>query len=225
MSVAPPVGMRTFNLAVALSALLGGSALAGGGPAAYQPARVVRPPRSQPAGAPRASSRTVASSELSQRARSIASGLESTIRHVYDTPAFELLPTGAARLSLIRYPDVVDYTNGKHAIYKVSDLPQDGLIDLVALMPVSGHVGSTPQDKLATAEHYAKTNVYNMMIEHPDGSVENIDGIRSQGMVTPHELQLKLQPGSTIIRFTPAGTSYHGYLNGRTIELQLDAPK
>jgi hypothetical protein len=190
------------------------SALAARPPLA--PARIVRSRVSEA----RTLSRTIDHQELTPQQRGHAQMLEAQVKSWADTPAWALVPTqGHVQFHPVQYPDVVNYTNGKVAIMRVSGLGKSNVLDLVGLMPVSGHVGSTREEKLARAAEYARTNKYRIEVEHPDGQVEHIQPIDSTGFVTPHELQIHLQTGKTIVRFTPTATMVEGYLNGRTIEL------
>ena len=154
---------------------------------------------------------------LSQRAQGLVSStrrsMESDIRQGA-TPFLEIIPkSDGIRMTQTQYPD---YHSGRTANYKVTNLP-GGQLDLVTLLPVSGHVGWTE------AQSYAKSNKYNLAVTHADGTVERVNSIASQGFVTPHDLSLKLKPGKTTIQFWPDGSGgVYGYVAGRQIELHWD---
>ncbi len=148
-----------------------------------------------------------------------------------DTPPLELMPmqsTVKLRVPKGHKPDFENYTAaGKHTIYNVSGVGKDGIVPFFALMPASGHVNETVAGKYLTkndtARYYAKTNVYNIEVEHPDGRIEYIDGIKAGGaLVKAHELNIKLTAGSTFVRFYPTATGIGGYYNGRVVELRWD---
>jgi hypothetical protein len=172
----------------------------------------------------RTQSRTIEAHELDSVATQKLRTTEGLIHSWHDTPGWKLVSSRqGVTLQKLRAGDYDNYwVAGKHPLYKVSGLGAGQSLDLVALMPVSGHVGGSDAQKLATAQHYAATNTYRIEVRHPDGQVEFIEHVQSKALVTPHELSVRLQPGNTIFRFTPEATSVEGYLNGRMIEVQWD---
>jgi len=147
-----------------------------------------------------------------------------------DTPGWSLKPSPSTKMQMtqVRGQDFEHETstNG-HPVFKVSNLPKNGIARLEGLIPVSGHVrvndGGKYLSKNETSQLFAKTNKYNLVITHPDGKREMIDGVSSTGLVTGVALAVKLQKGATKVQFYPQGSAgISGYGNGRTIELQYD---
>ena len=104
------------------------------------------------------------------------------------------------------------YKNGITAAHSVSGLPASGELNLTGLLPVSAHTGQ--------AQQFAKSNVYNVIITHADGTTQNLGKIKSTGLVTEHGMKLNLKPGKTIVQFWPDGSGgVGGYKAGREIEL------
>jgi len=99
--------------------------------------------------------------------------------------------------------------------FDVSNLGASGVLDVTALLPVSAHTGQ--------AEQFAKTNQYNIVIRHADGTVENLAKTPSSGLVTEKTLSIQLKPGRTLLQFWADGSGgVGGYRAGREIELNWD---
>ncbi len=99
--------------------------------------------------------------------------------------------------------------------FDVSNLGASGVLDVTALLPVSAHTGQ--------AEQFAKTNQYNMVIRHADGTVETLAKTPSTGLVTEKTLSIHLKPGRTLLQFWAEGSGgVGGYRAGREIELNWD---
>lgn len=147
---------------------------------------------------------------VQREVRTKASLMEATIRR-NATPPVEIVGSSpGARLTQTRTPI---YKKGQTAAFDVSGVP-DGHLSLTALLPVSGHVG------FAEAQRYAQSNVYNIKITHPDGSVETLARVKATGFVTEAPIDLKLKPGKTIIQAWADGSAgVGGYRAGREIEL------
>jgi len=145
-----------------------------------------------------------------------------------DTPGWALAPASgtAGKLTYIRGQDFAhESSKDGHPAMEVTNLPKGGILRLHGLIPVSGHVRANEKGKLLskneTAELFGKTNRYNIIVTHPDGKVEEIKEIVSQGLVTGVALAIQLQKGKTLVQFYPKGSYGVGaYSNGRTIELR-----
>lgn len=147
-----------------------------------------------------------------------------------DTPGWSLMPVRGSKMKMtqVRGQDYEHETSTDgHPVWKISNLGKTGIARLDGLIPVSGHVRVNNDGKYLskneTAELFAKTNKYNLVVTRPDGKRETIDGVSSTGLVTGVALALKLQKGATQVQFYPQGSAgISGYGNGRTIELQYD---
>jgi hypothetical protein len=128
------------------------------------------------------------------------------------TPFLEIVPARAGvRMRQTSWPN---YKTGEIARFEVSGLDKSGKLDLVALLPVSGHVGR------AEADRYAKSNQYNLVVTHADGTRQALPKVASTGYVTQKDLGLSLKPGKTSIEFWADGSAgVGGYVAGRRIEL------
>jgi hypothetical protein len=189
--------MRRSALALSLAMLLGGAVSAA---------------RTQPTTARRGQA-AQASRGLSARARadiaSLRRGMERDIRDDA-TPPFEIVPR-SDRVRL-HQTQIADYDKGTIAKYRISGLGAGGRLSLVTLLPVSGHTGQW--------QTFARTNRYNLTIEHADGKTHSLHNIRSTGLVTLRELSLRLRRGKTTLQFWPDGSGgVYGYQAGREIEL------
>jgi hypothetical protein len=141
--------------------------------------------------------------------------MESFIRGIKDTPPMALI--NASPHAQVTQSAYFDYYGGVTAKYRVTGLGAGGQLDLVALLPVSGHVG------LQAAENYARTNQYNVVITHADGTRQTLPKVAATGFVTEHALSLNLKPGKTIVQFWPDGSGgVGGYQTGREIEFHWD---
>jgi hypothetical protein len=140
-----------------------------------------------------------------------ASGMESIIK-AGATPAFVVLPkTPGVNL---RQTQAANYGAGTHAVLHVENLPAGASLDLLSLLPVSGHVG------LANATNYARTNQYNLVVVEPGGQQTALPKVPTTGFVTQKDLSLSLKPGMTRLLFWPDGSGgVGGYPQGRTIDL------
>lgn len=137
------------------------------------------------------------------------SSMESSIM-AKATPPFALVPSGGATMTQTRS---AHYKENRTAAFNVSGA-KGGKLSLTALLPVSGHVG------VSQAQGYAKSNQYNLVIKHGDGSVERLPKVKSTGLVTEKPLNLQLKPGKTTIQFWADGSAgVGGYKAGREIEL------
>ncbi len=140
-------------------------------------------------------------------------------------------PRSKARLTSVRGQDFEhESTPNGHPAFTVSNLPKSGVLSLQGLLPVSGHVRTHHEGKYLTknetSDLFAKTNRYDVSVIHPDGTGEHIRDIPSQGLVTGVALGIKLQKGTTFVKFAPQGSfGVGGYSNGRTVELQYDGTK
>jgi hypothetical protein len=182
-------------------------------------------------------------SHLSGSVRNLESGImrwndpHFDPQHAGSTPAFEIHPVGATRITLVKGIDYSkQYQIEGRAIYKVSGLGPDNKLSITALMPVSGHVGNGParvagekfgqwdilSDKNATAVRYAKTNRYNILVTHVEtGQQQQLSNIESTGLVTAHQLDIDMsEKGTYRVQFWPQGSAMvGGYTAGRTIDL------
>ncbi len=134
------------------------------------------------------------------------------IRTDEDTPEMEFVHlTDGAAFAQTQTPD---YDRGRPAKYVVTGLAATGKLDLVTLLPVSGHNG------WADAQQYAKANRYNVVVTSADGRRTGRAGIAAQGLITEHPVALELKRGTTVIEFWADGSGgVGGYVSGRRIEL------
>jgi len=148
---------------------------------------------------------------VQQAAAQHASNMEVIIRGGA-TPAFVVLPkTPGVNL---QQTQAANYGAGTHTVHQVQNLPRGANLDLLALLPVSGHVG------LANAMRYASTNRYNLTIVEPNGQQTMLPKIATTGFVTQKDLSIALKPGTTRLLFWPDGSGgVSGYPQGRTIDL------
>jgi hypothetical protein len=203
------------------------------GVAGAEPAATWKPARQLSGGAQRTQSRVVKPSELSGQALAAHQSIQGAVQSWGDTPNFQIALTQPhLRLRTLQHPTIADppaqpnyATPGMHAKLQIDGAKAGEEIELVVVMPVSGH-HNLPKDT------YARTNRYDIWLKHPDGAHEMIEDVATpfvsqplEGYATPHLLKVKLQPGSTMLTFAPRGSAgVGGYMNGRTIEL-VHAPE
>ena len=133
------------------------------------------------------------------------------------TPFLNVVPLSASvEMKLTREGD---YDTGEWQTYQVHQITSDGVLHVKALLPVSAHTGE--------AEKFAKTNRYNMVIEHADGTTETLPQVRSTGLITERDLAVKLTAGSTKLMFWPDDprSSVGGYAAGRVVEFVYGGKK
>ncbi len=119
--------------------------------------------------------------------------------------------------------EFANYHAERTSKFRVTGLDATGHLDLTVLFPASGHVGSNATEKLENARTFARDNVYDVMIVHPNGRTENLPSVHSTGFVTPHDLSLHIERGVTIVRMWAQGSfEVGGFKAGREIELHWD---
>lgn len=130
-----------------------------------------------------------------------------------DTPAFEIVSHGAELREETRGSGTLSLVAAEHkaAVYKVkaADL-SNGKLKTTLLLPVSGHVG------LVEAQKYARSNVFEVKV---NGKLTKIP---ARGFVTDHEMELELKPGRNTITAEPYTNSLGGYVEGRTIFIDVE---
>lgn len=98
--------------------------------------------------------------------------------------------------------------------YTISKLDKSGKLDMMMLIPTSGHTG------LANAQKWAVQSKYNIRIIHADGSVQNLGKIQSVDLVTQHGMSINLQKGMTKIQIWADGSAgVGGFKAGREMEV------
>lgn len=127
-----------------------------------------------------------------------------------DTPAFEIVSHGAPLQEQL-HANTVSLASAHQTpvmTVKASDLV-GGKLKTTFLLPVSGHVG------LSEAQRYAKTNVFEIMV---NGKLTKVP---AQGFVTAKEMELTLKPGRNTITAEPYTGALGGYAEGRTIIIDV----
>lgn len=210
-------------VAALLSTLLPAAALAQRGQQPVRPARPVaatataaRTPHAAPRLAPtRTTATSVGKPEAWRgKATKLTRGMERDIKQG-TTPFLELVQVN--KTVKLKQTAFADYDKGTFSKFNVTGLGAEGTMDLVALLPVSGHVG------LAEAKQYAASNQYNITITHADGTNQQVGKTTSTGFVTEKQIGLKLKPGTTRIEFWADGSAgVGGYTAGRRIEFTWD---
>lgn len=110
----------------------------------------------------------------------------------------------------------------------VTRAPKDGKLLLTIVTNASGHVGQTPEEKLANAHRFAKDNVYTVRLRYdPTGTIHNPDMIPvvSQLTIQPtgklvvtEDVELTLAKGTTVVEVFPSGSfGVGGYREGRQL--------
>lgn len=129
-----------------------------------------------------------------------------------DTPAFEIVSHGPRLVEETRGNGTLSLVASEHdaAVYsvKASEL-QNGVLKTTLLLPVSGHVG------LSQAQHYARTNVFEVKV---NGVLTKVP---ARGFVTEQEMSLALKPGRNTITAEPYTNALGGYEEGRTIYIDV----
>jgi hypothetical protein len=149
-----------------------------------------------------------------QRAQIMSSMMEGAIRQ-NATPAMQVMAR-KDKVQLTQY-ESPHYKQNRTAKFRVSGLGKSGSLDLVALLPVSGHVG------LPNAQKWAKSNKYNVVITHADGTRQTLPKVSSTGFVTMTGMNLKLKKGKTVIQAWADGSAgVGGYKAGREVEIHWD---
>jgi hypothetical protein len=144
------------------------------------------------------------------------------------TPAMRLVAREAALLP-DRDPGTVfkadtgyrDTAGGDHPlVYQVRGLGRDGSLAVKVAMPVSAHVPAA----YGSVARYAQENVYGTMFVDAKGR-RTRDTIASTGLVTWHDMLLRLQPGRNELSFSPDGSAgVSQYRSGRSVILEWPGP-
>jgi hypothetical protein len=130
-----------------------------------------------------------------------------------DTPAFEIVSHGPELREVTRGNGALSLVAAEHkaAVYKVkSSELTGGKLKTTLLLPVSGHVG------LAEAQKYAKQNVFEVKV---NGKLTRIP---ARGFVTEQDMDLELKPGRNVITAEPYTNALGGYVEGRTIYIDVE---
>jgi len=127
-----------------------------------------------------------------------------------DTPAFELISHGAAFTETLHgnkiSPAAAHQTPS--ISLRASELA-GGKLKATFLLPVSGHVG------LAEARRYARSNVFEIRVNG------RLTKVPARGFVTDHAMELSLKPGRNTITVEPYTSSLGGYVEGRTLHVDV----
>jgi hypothetical protein len=152
------------------------------------------------------------SGRVAQQVQQVRREMEKTIRDEQATPPFEVVAKQQG--VRLRETRASDYHAGIWQRVRVDGTLAGGKLDLVALLPVSGHVG------WANAQSYARSNQYNVTFEAAGGQEVALPRVSSTGLVTQTHLSLALKPGSNFVRFWADGSArVGGFPSGRTIEI------
>lgn len=110
-----------------------------------------------------------------------------------------------------------NYKKGITPTFKASKLGANGKLDMMMLLPTSGHNGQ------ANARKWAVTSEYNIKITHADGTIQNLGKVKSLAYVTEHGMSINLKKGKTTIQMWPDGSAgVAGYRAGREMEIHWD---